>query len=200
MAICAAVYEQYGTAAKVGPGRLGAPLEPLEGTDLGHDDPLVALEAGPRSLAAESRDRRQHQARVPLSQRLVAEPHPIEHPRPERLHQHIGVPGQPRYQVQTTRGSQIGLDAVLSPPEVWPARIVAQRAAARRLHEHHLGSVIGKEVRDPGPRRGAGDIDEPYAGEEVARRGIQTLCSSWGLRPSPGCLVPCQPCDPLPIF
>src|SRR5207249_5406281 len=122
--------------------------EAAEPTELRHDDRLVALDPGPRVVAAETGDGRVHEARVVGRELVVAEPEPFRDTRAPRLHDDVGAHRERSRDALVVVILEVEDDAALAAAPERPRRLAAQRMAAGRLDLDHLRAEIGEELAD----------------------------------------------------
>ena len=113
--------------------------------------------------------------------RVLAQPHPLRHPRPEVLHEYVGRPGQPQHRLPRPRLLQVQrhrpLVAVIvqkrrrepAPPVIRRPRMVP---AIRVLHLDHVRPLIRQDHGRQRTRDHRGQVDNAIA---VQRSGHERL-------------------------
>ncbi|MNL17710.1 hypothetical protein D3C87_1388190 [compost metagenome] len=157
------------------------------------------------ACVAEAAQRRIHEARVLLRQRLVAQAQPLHHARTVVLDEHIGLPHEPqqrglaggmlqvedqRILVAVDRGEVAAEALFVDPPGAFEVRAGAAReVATRRLDLHDVCALVGQHHRGVRAREHLRQVqhDEAFEGPRRAsggRRSMRThyLPAQWLLR------------------
>ena len=159
-------------------GPLASPLRPR----IPFKPEVVDVVPGPipvRAVLPVARDRAVHEPRVLGAQALVSDPEPVEHSRPERLEQDVGVADEANQHFLAARRLQVHPDRALSPVERqeqraagtplgalvirWrPANVVAESGV---LDLDHVRAEVCKQQRAEPARKQPREVEHPEAGE-----------------------------------
>ncbi len=145
-------------------------------------DLVVPGPASLRTIAPEPRDGQHNEPRVELREPDVAESQPVHHPGPEVLQEHVGPLDQPREQLPSLVGAQVGRHGLLVPvarEEVRglprPAGRIDERrtppatvvTAVRGLDFDHPGAEVAEHHGGVRAGQGAGEVDDDEPGERA---------------------------------
>ena len=142
-----------------------------------------------RPVLAEPGHPDQHQPRVPLGQRVVAEPPPLQGPGPEVLDQDVGGAEQPAGQglalgVAQVQGHRLLVAGDHRPPQrqavrLLPAPLAHRVAPGRVLELDHLGPEVGQQLAAERPGQELAHLDHPDVVQWATHRSTARAARTW---------------------